>query len=208
MADEKRHDEIQGQIIHVYDGIEEADNQLPLWWLITFYGAIAFAVVYYFHYHVFETGEGSFETYAGELAELQSAASAEVSSEALVALSEDAGAVSEGQAVFTTNCVACHGEEAQGTIGPNLTDAYWIHGGDAVAVHGVVSAGVSAAGMPAWGAVLGPDAVEKVTAYILTLRDTNVAGKEAQGDLYGEEAAAEPAAAETETETETEATVH
>ena len=43
MSEGKRTDEIQGEILHVYDDIEEADNNLPTWWLLTFYGAIAFA---------------------------------------------------------------------------------------------------------------------------------------------------------------------
>ena len=41
MSEGKRTDEIQGEILHVYDDIEEADNNLPTWWLLTFYGAIA-----------------------------------------------------------------------------------------------------------------------------------------------------------------------
>ena len=56
MSEAKRTDEIQGEILHVYDDIEEADNNLPLWWLLTFYGAIAFGVVYWFYFHEFAIG--------------------------------------------------------------------------------------------------------------------------------------------------------
>ncbi len=34
MSEAKRTDEIQGEILHVYDDIEEADNNLPTWWLL------------------------------------------------------------------------------------------------------------------------------------------------------------------------------
>ncbi len=57
MSDEKRTDEIQGEILHVYDGIEEADNNLPTWWLLTFFGAVAFGLVYWFHYHEYGIGK-------------------------------------------------------------------------------------------------------------------------------------------------------
>ena len=32
--------------VHVYDGIEELDNDLPRWWVLLFYFCIAFAVFY------------------------------------------------------------------------------------------------------------------------------------------------------------------
>ena len=41
----------------------------------------------------------------------------------------DAASINKGKTIYTTNCVACHGAEGQGGIGPNFADEYWIHGG-------------------------------------------------------------------------------
>ena len=49
----------------------------------------------------------------------------------------DAALATEGAVVFADNCVACHGETAQGdqTQGaPNLTDAIWLYGGSREAI--------------------------------------------------------------------------
>ncbi len=39
---------MNGNDPHVYDGIVEHDNKLPLWWQLTLYGAVVFALVYWF----------------------------------------------------------------------------------------------------------------------------------------------------------------
>ena len=42
--------------------------------------------------------------------------------------------IDAGKAVFAANCVACHGDDAKGKAdlgAPNLTDRFWIYGGDA-----------------------------------------------------------------------------
>lgn len=188
MADANRIDDIQGEIIHVYDGIEEADNRLPNWWLATLYLAIAFSAVYWFYYHVYEAGPLPHQAYAKALA-ANAGKGGKVTAELLEALVLDPQAVAEGATIFKTNCVACHEPKGQGKIGANLTDAYWIHGGSPTDIHKIIHDGVATKGMPAWGAMLGPDVAKKVTAYVMTLRNTNVPGKAVEGTLWSEPAA-------------------
>ena len=66
-------------------------------------------------------------------------------------------------------------------MGPNLTDAYWIHGARPLDLHKVVTDGVTAKGMAAWGNQLGPSRVESVVAYLLTIRGNQVPGGKAPG---------------------------
>lgn len=176
-------------VVHEYDGIRELDNQLPRWWLFTLYGAIVFAVGYWFHYEVFRGGESAETAYAAEVA-AEAAREAEkvraagvIDSASLAVLAKDPVTVSRGKEVFAQNCAVCHGPQGGGVIGPNLTDNYWLHGATAENIFGVVRDGVPAKGMPSWGPQLGLDRVQSVTAYVLTVRNSNVAGGKApQGD--------------------------
>jgi cytochrome c oxidase cbb3-type subunit 3 len=178
---EKRVDEIQGEILHVYDGIEEADNELPNWWLWTFYGAIVFSVFYWFAYHEFESVPLPGEAYA---IELQQRSGGAVSEELLVAMAGNPDAIAAGQALYTTNCVICHKERGEGNIGPNLTDEFWIRGGGPIEIHDTIANGSLQAGMPAWAGPLGAEKVQQLTAFVLSIRDTNVPGKDPQGERW------------------------
>ncbi|MEY2981426.1 MAG: hypothetical protein RL562_1653, partial [Planctomycetota bacterium] len=70
--------------------------------------------------------------------------------------------------------------------GPNLTDSAWIHGSGPLQIHATITNGVVEKGMLAWGPILGPTKVQQVAAYVMTIRETNVAGgKEPQGEVVG-----------------------
>ena len=177
------------KIIHEYDGIHEADNDLPRWWLLTFFGTVIFAGGYYLHYSAFKSGLNPGDAYKEE-SKAAAAAEAEriksmgtLTPEALVSLSKDQGTVTAGKETFTTTCAACHGPNGGGTIGPNLTDEFWIHGGKPDQIYKSVRDGWVDKGMPAWGQSLGEQKVRQVAAYVYTLKNTNVAGGKApQGD--------------------------
>ena len=197
MSEVNRTDEIQGEIIHEYDGIEEADNALPTWWLITFYGSIVFGIGYWFVYHEYEMAPSTEEVYAARMAER--ASEGEADAETLRLLAGDSGTVAEGQEVFASTCAACHGDRGQGEIGPNLTDSAWLHGGSPMDIYRSIKEGISAdearltgsAGMPPWGPTLGERPVQAVTAYILSIRGTDLEGREPEGEPYDPNAAPE-----------------
>lgn len=176
MSDEKRTDEIQGEILHVYDGIEEADNNLPTWWLLTFYGAVAFGLVYWFYFHEYGIGKLQPEVYSEQMAAV-AAERTIATDESLEALMQDETAVAAGKKIFTTQCYACH-DQGQGRegLGSNLTDEYWVHGGAPTDIHNTVTNGVLEKGMTPWGGILGEQGVSQVTAYVLTMRNTNLEG--------------------------------
>jgi cytochrome c oxidase cbb3-type subunit 3 len=183
MTDTKRHDPIAGQIVHVYDGIEEADNALPNWWLAVFIGTILFAAAYWVVFQQLHLAASPAEALAATMAE-QRKREGKLDDSDLIAASKNPQEVAAGKLVYTTTCLVCHGDKAQGVIGPNLTDAYWLHGGSPTQIMSVVQTGVPAKGMPTWGPVLGPVKIKSVVAYVLTLRNTAVAGKPAQGEPW------------------------
>ncbi|MEM7199002.1 MAG: cbb3-type cytochrome c oxidase N-terminal domain-containing protein [Planctomycetota bacterium] len=173
---------------HAYDGIQEFDNRLPNWWLWTFYLACIFSVFYWLHYHVLGTGPLPPERYRMEMEAAEARLAARLANQTiddavLQKLAAEPTFVEKGRQVFIANCAQCHKEDGGGNIGPNLTDEYWLHGSRPEAIYQTVINGVPAKGMVAWGPVLGPARCQQAAAYVLTLRNTHVAGgKEPQGE--------------------------
>lgn len=172
---------------HEYDGIREYDNPLPRWWVWMWAGSFFFSVGYFFHYHVSHNGTSVADGYLQDMAEAREleakqSLSEPVSEESLGKLMTDPALMSDAKALFGLRCTPCHGQQAQGLIGPNLTDNAWIHGaGKLQDIYAVVDSGVASKGMPAWGRQLSPIELRKLVAYVGTLRGSNVPGKAPEG---------------------------
>ncbi len=187
---------------HGYDGIHELDNDLPPWWKWGFYFTILFAFVYVAHFHVFNTGKSQREEYKQEIADARAAQEEMMAKNAgmvtadNVTLLTDAAAISAGKETFTKLCVACHGPDGGGLVGPNLTDEYWLHGGGIKNVFKTITEGVPAKGMISWKSQLSPKQIQEVASFVLSLKGTTPASPKApQGDIWTDpNAAATPAA--------------
>jgi cytochrome c oxidase cbb3-type subunit 3 len=175
-------------IAHDYDGIQELDNPTPGWFMYLFYTTIIFAVGYLLTYHVFNIAPLQDEEYAIEIKladkekEAFLAKAANQVDEKTVKLTTDPAMLASGAVVFKQSCSPCHGEHAQGMVGPNLTDDYWLHGSKIEEVFKTIKYGVTAKGMPTWEKQLTPKQIADVANYIKSVHGTNPANaKEAQG---------------------------
>jgi cytochrome c oxidase cbb3-type subunit 3 len=176
---------------HDYDGIRELDNSIPPWWLFGFVFFILFGFGYLYSYHVARSSPLQLE-------ELQIAMEkAEVEKQAYLSLSAnnvdensvkklDESGIASGKALFTQNCVACHGAEGQGNaVGPNLTDTYWLHGGDIKDVFKTIKYGWPEKGMRSWKEDFSPTQLAELASFVKSLKGTTPPdAKEPQGELF------------------------
>lgn len=180
--------EKEGATYHEYDGIIELDNPLPTWWLWSFFFTIIFSVGYYAYY---ELGPGPTLVEEFELAMEALEARQQDRGERLLESEETlreaflATDLELGQTHYAQKCMACHGVELQGSIGPNLTDAHWIHGqGSRMDLVKMIREGVPARGMPPWDGILNTEEVYAVAAFILSKKGTDPqGGRPPQGEL-------------------------
>jgi len=197
--------EEEGEIIldHNYDGIKELDNNLPPWWVYSFYITIIFGVIYMIRYHVLNADD-QFTEYEIEYAEAQRAIE-EYKKNAKdlvdfnsVELLTDIADLKAGENIFVAKCAVCHKVDGGGGIGPNLTDEYWILGGGIKNVFKTISeGGRSGKGMVSWKKEgLKPSEMAQVASYLLQFQGTIPAEpKAAEGEIW-----IDPTSTETDTD--------
>lgn len=184
-------EEKQIMLDHSYDGITELNNHMPPWLKYLFYATIVFAVVYVMHYLVLGTGKLQIQEYEEELAEAEKLANersllaSNSIDEHTVVLVTDEAALEKAKALYVQNCAACHAADGGGTVGPNLTDEYWIHGGSIQDVFRVIKYGVQEKGMIPWQDKFTPEEIQNISSYVLSLQGTTPANPKApQGEKY------------------------
>lgn len=178
---------------HNYDGIQELDNSLPPWWKYGFYLTIVIGIIYLYRYHVSHDAPSSQEEYAAEMQKGEEAKAAYLAKSAnnvdennVIVLNEAAD-LSAGKEVFIKNCAPCHLADGGGTVGPNLTDDYWLHGGGIKDIFKSIKYGWQDKGMKSWKDDMSPRQIQQVSSFIKSLKGTHPATPKApQGELYVE----------------------
>lgn len=173
---------------HDYDGIKELDNALPPWWKYGFYITVVVAILYVFNFHVFGYGKTPEQEYAAEMEigkrieEAYKAKTKSLVDENNVALADAAG-IADGEKLYKQSCVACHGQNGEGGIGPNLTDEYWLHGGSLNDIYKTIKLGYPEKGMQSWESMYSPVQMKDLTSYVKSIYGTKPANaKAAQGE--------------------------
>ena len=176
---------------HDYDGIRELDNNLPPWWKIGFYISIAYAVIYMFYFHFSGNDWSSKKEYEIAMAEAEEQKAAYLKTvanlvdESNVSLVAEADRLANGAEIFLSKCAICHGQQGEGGIGPNLTDEYWLHGGDVKDVFKTIKYGVVEKGMIPWQAEIKPKDMQDLSSFILSMQGTNPPNPKApEGEKY------------------------
>ncbi|AWO00553.1 hypothetical protein DLD77_01965 [Chitinophaga alhagiae] len=179
---------------HDYDGIRELNNPTPPWWRWGFYASMLFAVVYLWRYHVSHAAPLQLEELAIAQAKAEEAKAAYLQNAANnidennVTLLTAATDIEDGKKLFGANCAACHGQEGQGMVGPNLTDEFWLHGGQVKDIFSTIKYGVPEKGMKSWKEDFSPRQLAQLTAFIKSIHGTNPPNPKAkEGTIYNGE---------------------
>ncbi len=160
---------------HDFDGIKYRDdgNRSPLIFRIL-YGCLALWGVLFMGYYLL-SGWSSEKEFA-EKQKVATAGAAAFESKEQNSPSkggegknDPAAYLASGKKIFSERCVACHGADARGGIGPDLTKAELKYGRSEAAILESVSSG-RPGGMPGFGKELGHEQLEGVVTYLLSLK--------------------------------------
>ena len=166
---------------HEYDGIKEYDNPTPGWWNFIFFATFVFSIWYFLYYHASTISTSVAQGFESDVTDdlrkrFSTIGDLKPDEPTMLKYMANAEWKSVGASVFKTNCVSCHGPDAAGQVGPNLTDDNWKNVQQLTDIPKVIANGAAAGAMPAWKTRLHPNEVVLVAAYVASLRGKNLPG--------------------------------
>ena len=174
--------QFEDKVLHEFDGIREYDNPMPGWLMAIWWGSLIFSAAYLVFYAL-SFGEGSDGGRVPRERRRRRWRSSRRTSTRTRSCRRppptcwpgagEPAVVQAGAARFARRAPPCHGEKAQGLIGPNLTDDRWIHGGSVEQIFQTVAKGWPPKGMPPWGRALKPEELSALVSYVRSLQGSN-----------------------------------
>lgn len=176
---------------HSWDGIEEFNNPLPRWWLVTMWLTVVWGIGYAILYPSIPLPGGATPGVLGYSSRAEVAADiAEIKAQnaplvqrindldlTKIASDDQVGefALNGGRAVFQTFCAQCHGAGGGGAFGyPALVDDDWLWGGSIEDIHTTIEHGIRYESdpdtrdsqMPAFGEFLSKEEIAQLVEYV------------------------------------------
>ncbi len=166
---------------HNYDGIQEYDNPTPGWWWWIFHATTVFSVGYIVFFHLGKAGWTAHEAYDSAVAANLTQQFGEIGDlkpdeATILRFIDDERWLAVGKVTFQGKCVSCHGANAEGLTGPNMTDDHYKNVKKLIDIAMVIMNGAANGAMPGWRNQLHPNEVVLTAAYIASLRGQNLPG--------------------------------
>ncbi len=171
---------------HEYDGITEYDNPTPGWWHMLFIATVVFSAFYAVFWHASELAWTPYDALASDKKDYYGRLFAVLGTlspdePTMFRMMADERWMNFGGSVFAANCAVCHGSTGSGITGPNLTDDSWINVEKMTDIFRVITEGVGAKGMPAWGNRLTENERILVASFVANMRSHPQPGKPPEG---------------------------
>ncbi len=95
----------------------------------------------------------------------------------IMSLTEHEPLMAVARTIYLDQCMRCHGMQAQGMSGPNLTDDYYVNVVRVEDLYDIIANGRNHNAMPAWKYSLTRNQMLVLSAYVASLRGQNRPGQ-------------------------------
>jgi cytochrome c oxidase cbb3-type subunit 3 len=172
---------------HEYDGIREYDNPTPGWWHTIFAGTIVFAMFYLTFWHFSPLALSVQDKWENDQLEdykriFGAVGDLKPDQDTILRMMGNQQMLDVAKSLFIGNCAVCHGKDAGGINGVNLTDEYYKNVKKIEDIYTTISKGANLGAMPSWEQKLSKNERVILAAYVATLRGKNVPGRPPEGD--------------------------